>query len=166
MTQEVLGLNMDGDIVGVFKNFREVSEKTGYNKSTLYVRSTRCIPSPDGIFYVRRDNYEKLKKEGDITQYFNNKTVRRVRKDFIREKEEKPTNHIIPYQTQGKVICITNCPFHDSENMNTRPKVGGGKCARCKYFVSKDMEKKVVRCAFNKFGVKHIPDLNKKSPNL
>ena len=164
MTNEVLGLNMDGDIVGVFKNFREVSEKTGYKAITLYVRNTRCIPSPDGIFYVKRDNYEKLKEEGDITKYFNSKTLKRVRRDFIREKKEKPVNHIIPYQTQGKIICITNCPFWDSDDLQNRPKVGGGRCARCSHFVSKDREKKEVRCSFNKFGVKGIPSLNNDQP--
>lgn len=160
MRHEIVGLNKDGDVVDEYESFREVAEEHDYNIRVLYHRSYNCIPSPNGILYLRRENYEKILAEGDISKYFNNNLSRRYRKNFIHEKKERPVNHTVQYQTQGKLICITPCPFLSWDESKVRPKVGSGGCTRCRFFVSKDSVNKTVGCSYSKAGMKKIQLIN------
>ena len=151
----IAAVNIDGEIIREYKNMREAADDTNWSANTLYYRSRRCMPSPDGLLYIRKDKIQELLKNNSMSDFFEG-----TRLDYIehtdKHKHRSKEHHIVPYETQHNVICITPCPFISEYDGEDRPKIGSSKCVRCRFFIDKDSVKKEVKCVFNRSGVKGI----------
>jgi hypothetical protein len=151
----IVAVNIDGDIVREYKNMREAADDTEMPANTLYYRSRRCMPSPDGLLYIRKDKIEELLSKHDMYEFFEG-----VRLDYIehtnKNMRRSKVHHFVPYETQHNVICITPCPFISDYDGEERPKIGSSKCVKCRFFANKDSNKKIVECSFNRSGLKGI----------
>lgn len=147
MKYKVVSVNIDGEIMEYYKDFRDATKKTGFNTSTLYWRAAHRKPSPDGLLYLKKNTYIDLFGKGKFDELFEKATF------VIEEKtrSKRKVNHIVPYETKAKIICITPCPFI-CDCGGQRPKVGGSMCINCAYFVTKDREAHQVMCGYKKCG--------------
>lgn len=155
MTNNVVGVNINGDIVVEYENFLEASKATGYNLNTLYWRSYKCKPSENGLVYLKRDSLESIIQKYNFKDLFTGVTILEEvpkRKTYMKKGN---VNHVIQYKTRFGVVCITPCPFISDYEGITRPKVGSQRCIQCACFVDKDQEQHFVKCSFNKSGFKN-----------
>lgn len=150
MGYKVVSVNINGEVIETYKNFMEAANKTGFHVATLYWRANNKKPSPDGLIYLREGTYIDLFGKDRFEELF-------VKKKFgtgAYARSKRKVNHIVPYETKSKIICITPCPFICDYD-GPRPKVGGSMCVSCPYFVTKDRDAHQVMCGYNKSGYRN-----------
>ena len=145
----IWAIDENGTVVKEYKSMQEVSDITGVNLSTLFYRFYHLVPS-DGLLYILKTSYEKVLQNNLHEIFYSHRNLNKIR---MEKSVKKKVNHTIKYEVRHKLVCITPCPFSESED---RPKVGSARCVNCSSFVEKNTEAKEVYCGFNQFGFKNI----------
>lgn len=145
----IWAIDETGSIVKTFKSMQEVSDYTGVKLCTLNYRYYHLVPT-DGLLYIQKSSYDDLMKNDIKNIFYSRRVINQVREI---KSYKKKVNHTIKYEVRHKLVCITPCPFSESED---RPKVGSARCVNCSSFVEKNTETKEVYCGFNQFGFKNF----------
>lgn len=145
----VVAIDETGTIVKVYTNMKEASNIIGVNICTLYYRFYHLIPT-NGLLYIQKSAYDDVMKNNLRDIFYSRRVINKIKES---KSYKKKVNHVIKYDTRHKLVCITPCPFSESDD---RPRVGSARCFYCRSFVEKNSETKEVFCAFNQFGIKNI----------
>lgn len=156
-SKKVLVINEKLEVVTEHNSIKiaAIREKFNYHTFVYYISKGQV---KNGVLYVMKNVWESLsdKEKEAMLRPSPDQPRPVIVKPRKSDTHSKVANHTLTYDLIGSSICTTPCPFLANKCDSEKPKVGSVNCNRCRYFVSKDKDRRQVKCGYNKTGIKGI----------